>query len=98
MLLYKQNSYKIQADAASNLLEIYMNISSYPGGGKWSGSGLKHNKTTYIMMTIRVVRSRWLPPKTATYLVSFSQLLCLAFLYGWRFLNEISPFTDKIGK
>lgn len=56
MLLYKQNSHKIQADAASNLLEIYMNISSYPGGGKWSGSGLKHNKIIiYIMIIMHII-------------------------------------------
>ena len=28
--------------------------------------------------------------KIAAYLVSFSRLLCLAFLYGWWFLNKIS--------
>ena len=28
--------------------------------------------------------------KIAAYLVSISQLLCLAFLYGWHFLNKIS--------
>ena len=52
MSLYKQNSHKIQADAATNLLEIYMNISSYPGGGKWSGSGLKNDKTIIYIMII----------------------------------------------
>ena len=38
----------------------------------------------------RLVKSSWLMAKNATYLVSISQLLCLAFLYGWRFLNKIS--------
>ena len=28
--------------------------------------------------------------KIAAYLVRIGQLLCLAFLYGWRFLNKIS--------
>ena len=31
-----------------------------------------------------------LPAKIAAYLVRISQLLCLAFLYGWHFLNKIS--------
>ena len=54
--LYKQNSHKIRAHAASNLLEIYMNISSYPGGGKWSGSGLKNDKTIiYIMIIMHII-------------------------------------------
>ena len=34
-------------------------------------------------------RSR-LPAKIAAYLVSIGQLLCLAFLYRWCFLNKIS--------
>ena len=38
----------------------------------------------------RVVKSSWLPPKIAAYFISTGQLLCLAFLYGWRFLNKIS--------
>ena len=38
----------------------------------------------------RVVRSSLLLAKMAAYLVSIDQLLCLAFLYGWRFLNKIS--------
>ena len=38
----------------------------------------------------RVVQSSWLPPKIAAYFISIGQLLCLAFLYGWRFLNKIS--------
>ena len=33
----------------------------------------------------RVVKSSWLLAKIAAFLVSISQLLCLAFLYGWRF-------------
>ena len=31
-----------------------------------------------------------LPAKIAAYLVSIGWLLCLALLYGWRFLNKIS--------
>ena len=38
----------------------------------------------------RVVKSSQLPAKIATYLVSIGWLLCLAFLCGWCFLNEIS--------
>ena len=38
----------------------------------------------------RVVKSNQLPAKITTYLVSIGGLLCLAFLYGWRFLNKIS--------
>ena len=37
----------------------------------------------------RVVKSSRLPVKITAYLVSISRLLCLAFLYGWRFLNKI---------
>ena len=33
----------------------------------------------------RVVKSSRLLAKIAAFLVSISQLLCLAFLYGWRF-------------
>ena len=39
----------------------------------------------------RVVKSSWLSAKIVTYLVSNGQLLCLAFLYAWRFSNRISP-------
>ena len=36
--------------------KIYMNISSYPGGGKWSGSGLKNDKTIiYIMIIMHII-------------------------------------------
>ena len=38
----------------------------------------------------RVVKSNQLPAKITTYLVSIGGLLCLAFLYGRRFLNKIS--------
>ena len=37
----------------------------------------------------RFVKSSQLP-KIATYLGRIGRLLCLAFLYGWRFLNKIS--------
>ena len=39
----------------------------------------------------KVVKSSRLPVKIAAYLVNNSQLLSLAFLYGWCFLNKISP-------
>ena len=48
--------------------------------------------------TVVVVKSSRLPVKFAIYLVSIGRLLCLAFLYGWRFLNKISlnwPLTFK---
>ena len=35
------------------------------------------------------VKSSRLPGKITMYLVSIFQLLCLAFLYGWRFLSKI---------
>ena len=38
----------------------------------------------------RVVKSSPLLVKIAAYLFSISRLLCLAFLYRWRFLNKIS--------
>ena len=38
----------------------------------------------------KVVKSSRLPVKIVAYLVSNSRLLCLSFLYGWRFLNKIS--------
>ena len=38
----------------------------------------------------RVVKSSQLPVKISAYLVSIGQLLCLEFLYRWRFSNEIS--------
>ena len=39
----------------------------------------------------RVIKSSWMPAKVVSYLVSIDWLFCLAFLYGWRFLNKISP-------
>ena len=36
-----------------------------------------------------VVKSSLLPVKIVAYLVSIGWLLCLAFLYGWCFLNKI---------
>ena len=38
----------------------------------------------------KVVKISWLSVKITAYLVSISQLLCLAFLYRWHFLNKIS--------
>ena len=38
----------------------------------------------------RVIKSSRLSAKMGAYLVSIGQLLCLAFLYGLRFLNKIS--------
>ena len=46
--------------------------------------------THFVVGLFRVVKSSWLPAKIATYLVSIGQLLCLAFLYRWCFLNKIS--------
>ena len=44
----------------------------------------------YFSCNFKVVKSSQLPAKIAAYLVSISRLLCLAFLYGWRFLNKMS--------
>ena len=41
-------------------------------------------------MVMQVVKSSGLPAKIAAYLVSIGQLLCLAFLCGWRFLCILS--------
>ena len=38
----------------------------------------------------KVVKISRLSVKFTAYLVSISQLLCLAFLYRWHFLNKIS--------
>ena len=46
--------------------------------------------TPQICVVTRVVKSSQLPVKIAAYLVSIAWLLCLAFLYGWRFLNKTS--------
>ena len=42
-------------------------------------------------VAIRVVKSSRLPEKMAAYLVSIDRLLCLAFVYSWRFfIKKIS--------
>ena len=51
------------------------------------------NKLSQLVLqqnVCRVVKSTWLPAKIVTYLVSNGQLLSLAFLCVWRFLNRIS--------
>ena len=47
-----------------------------------------HIKTT--MTRISIVKSSRLLVKITAYLVSIGWLLCLAFLFGWHFLNKIS--------
>ena len=49
-------------------------------------------KISLLLTTVvsRVVKSSRLPLKITSYLVSIGRLLCLEFLYGWRFLNKIS--------
>ena len=47
-----------------------------------------HIKTA--MTRISVVKSSRLLVKITAYLGSIGWLLCLSFLYGWRFLNKIS--------
>ena len=49
-----------------------------------------HLKSGVSSLGFRVVKSSRLLAKIATYLVSISQLFCLAFFYGWCFLNKIS--------
>ena len=51
---------------------------------------LTHNPAKKYLNT-GVVESSRLTAKIAAYLVSIGWLLCLAFLYGWRFLNKIYP-------
>ena len=46
--------------------------------------------TSVLTRLYRVVKSSRQPAKIAAFLVSIGQLLCLAFLYGWHFLNKIS--------
>ena len=45
---------------------------------------------SFMIDYTRVVKSSRLLAKIGTYLVNIGRLLCLAFLYGWHFLNEIS--------
>ena len=47
-----------------------------------------HIKTTTTRTS--PVKSSWLLVKITAYLVSIGWLLCLAFLYGWRFFKKIS--------
>ena len=50
----------------------------------------KQRKTAVHSTFSRVVKNSRLQAKIAAYLVSMGRLLCLAFVYGWRFLNKIS--------
>ena len=55
----------------------------------------------WMRFWFRVVKSIRLPVKITTYLISIGWLFCLAFLYGWRFLNKISldrPLTLQCAK
>ena len=45
----------------------------------------KQQRTAVHSTFSRVVKNSRLQAKIAAYLVSMGQLLCLAFLYGWRF-------------
>ena len=49
-----------------------------------------HAGFAQTLKVLRVVKSSRLPVKIASYFVSIGRLLCLAFLYGWHFLNIIS--------
>ena len=51
---------------------------------------LNKNASLSNKQACRVIKSSQLSAKIGAYLVCISQLLCLAFLYGWRFLNKIS--------
>ena len=63
----------------------------YHENGKQERKTVCRNPGLILCMTvIRVVKSSRLQLKIPAYLVSIGQLLCLAFLYGWRFLNKIS--------
>ena len=49
-----------------------------------------YNMHIKITMTrINVVKSSWLLVKITAYLVSIGWLLCLSFLYGWCFFENI---------
>ena len=50
----------------------------------------KQRRTAVHSTFSRVVKNSGLQAKIAAYLVSMGRLLCLAFVYGWRFLNKIS--------
>ena len=50
----------------------------------------KQQRTAVHSTFSRVVKNSQLQAKIAAYLVSMGRLLCLAFLYGWHFLNKIS--------
>ena len=55
----------------------------------------------WMRFWFRVVKSIRLPVKITTYLISIDWLFCLAFLYGWHFLNKISldrPLTLQCAK
>ena len=44
----------------------------------------------HVSVSKKVVKSSRLSAKIAAYLVRIGRLLCLAFLYGWNFLNKIT--------
>ena len=50
----------------------------------------KNNSVSPFLILFRVVKSSWLLVNITAYLVSIGRLLCLAFLYGWRFLIKTS--------
>ena len=52
--------------------------------------GKEHNCLGSTIMNRTIVKSSRLPVKIASYLVCIGRLLCLAFFYGWHFLNKIS--------
>ena len=70
--------------------------------GKILSVNVFHNYTQVIILLIAVIINYYLllvvqspgnidqgcQKQPAAYLVSIGQLLCLAFLYGWRFLNK----------
>ena len=60
-----------------------------------------YTHTKWMRFWFRVVKSIRLPVKITTYLISIGWIFCLAFLYGWRFLNKISldrPLTLQCAK
>ena len=70
----------------TSALRLIISSSSFVGTCTlWS------NLITSSPLAYRVVKSNQLLAKIAAYLViSIGQLLCLAFLHGWHFLNKIS--------
>ena len=83
-----------------NLWQCYVAWQALSFGMSGAQHGFKHHATAtaelnsvhtvHVITSIhKVVKSSWLPAKISAFLVRISWPLCLAFLYGWHFLNKI---------